>query len=111
MSKTFVIVTDKLGAGHEELGRLLMKNMLYALARENDVPAAVVFMNHGVKLACAGSESLDDLALLVEKGVAVASCGTCLDYLGLKEALAVGEVGTMPDTVHLMSTTDAVVVG
>jgi len=29
-------------------------------------------------------------------------CGTCLDYLGLSDELAVGEVGTMPDGVAAM---------
>ena len=62
----------------------------------------MTLMNDGVRLACVGSESLDDLHLLVEQGVAVKACGTCLDYLGLKESLAVGEVGTMPDSVAAM---------
>ncbi len=30
-----------------------------------------------------------------EKGVHLIACGTCLDYLGLKDQLVVGEIGGM----------------
>lgn len=99
MSKRVLITTDRLGQGNDELGGVLMKNFLYTLARQESAPAAVVLMNGGVRLACAGSASIDDLELLAEKGVAVKACGTCLDFFGLREQLVVGEVGVMPDTV------------
>ena len=37
----------------------------------------------------------DDLKKLQEKGVEIISCGTCLDYFGLKEKLLVGEISNM----------------
>jgi intracellular sulfur oxidation DsrE/DsrF family protein len=49
-------------------------------------------MNSGVKLAVEGSESLDDLRALLDMGVDILVCGTCLDYFDLKDKLAVGEV-------------------
>lgn len=100
MAKNVLILTDSMGRGDAELGRLLLKNFIYSLARNEVKPAAVMLQNEGVRLACEGSESLDDLALLVEDGVAVKACGTCLDYLGLKDALRVGVVGTMPGAVE-----------
>jgi selenium metabolism protein YedF len=103
MAKTFWITTDILGAGDEKLGRLLMRNLLYSLARNDEAPARVMLVNGGVRLACHGSDSLDDLALLVEKGVVVKACGTCLDFLGLKESLAVGEVGDMAGAVGVLA--------
>ena len=39
--------------------------------------------NGGVKLACTGSSSLDDLRALAEAGVEIMSCGTCLNHYGL----------------------------
>ena len=99
MSKRVFIVTDKIGRGNDELGALLMKNFLYSLARNEQRPKAVMLMNEGVRLACAGSDSLDDLRLLDEAGVPVKACGTCLDFLGLKDELAVGTVGAMADSV------------
>ena len=102
MAKRVLILTDTIGRGDEDLGRVLMKNFLYSVARNAEKPIAVMLMNEGVRLACEGSASLDDLRLLVEEGVPVKACGTCLDYLGLKESLAVGEVSTMPDGVAAM---------
>ena len=99
MAKRVFIVTDKIGRGNDELGAILMKNFLYSLARNEERPRAVHLMNEGVRLACKGSDSLDDLALLAENVVAIKVCGTCLDFLGVKDDLAVGDVGTMPDGV------------
>ncbi len=103
MAKTFWIVTDRIGSGDEELGRTLMRAFLYALARSATPPGRILFMNGGVRLACEGSASLDDLRLLSEKGVRVRACGTCLDFLGLKDELAVGEVGDMIGSVEALS--------
>lgn len=99
MGKRVFIVTDRIGRDNAELGRILMKNFLYSLARNEIRPDAVVLMNEGVRLACEGSESLDDLRLLVEAGVPVSACGTCLDFLGLSERQVVGTVGAMPASV------------
>jgi selenium metabolism protein YedF len=102
MSKRVFIVTDRIGRGNDELGGLLMKNFLYTLARNGERPKAVMLMNEGVKLACRGSESLDDLKLLADSGVPIKACGTCLDFLGLADDLAVGDVGTMPASVEAL---------
>lgn len=111
MSKCVLITTERLGRGDDELGGVLMKSFLYSLARQPVSPLAVMLMNGGVRLACAGSASLDDFALLVEKGVPVKACGTCLDFLGLKEQLAVGEVGAMSDSVSALMTDDVLTIG
>jgi len=109
MAKRILILSDRIGHANAELGRVLMRNFLYSAARCDETPVAVMLMNEGVRLACAGSDSLSDLRLLAEKGVALRACGTCLDYLGLTEDLAVGEVGTMPDGVAALLGDDAVV--
>ncbi len=109
MAKRVLILTDRIGHGDDDLGRVLMKNFLYSLARNAEKPSAVVLMNGGVRLACEGSDSLDDLRLMVENGVAVKACGTCLDYLKLMDSLLVGEVGTMPASVEGLLGGDEVV--
>lgn len=109
MSKRMLITSDRMGRGDDELGRLLMRNFLYSVARNPVPPASIMLLNEGVRLACAGSDSLDDLRLCVSGGVSVSSCGTCLDYLGLTDKLKVGEVGTMPGTVTALLGDDAVV--
>ena len=110
MAKRVFIVTDKIGRDNDELGGVLMKNFLYALARNEERPKAVMFMNAGVRLACNGSASLDDLRLLEEGGVVVKACGTCLDFLGLMDELAVGSVGAMPDSVAALLADDVLTI-
>lgn len=109
MAKRVLITTDRIGRTDDELGRLLMRNFCYSLARSEERPAAVMLMNGAVRLACEGSEVLDDLALLVESGVAVKVCGTCLDFLKLTDSLAVGDIGSMPDGVAAMLGPDDIV--
>lgn len=109
MAKRVLITTDRVGRGDDELGRLLMRNFCYSLARAEERPAAVMLMNGGVRLACSGSEVLDDLSLLVENGVALKVCGTCLDYLKLADTLAIGEVGTMVGAVEALLGADDIV--
>ena len=73
MPKSVFITTETLGRGDRELGGVLMKNFLYTLARQDDAPVAIMLMNDGVRLACAGSASLDDLALKHIKELPIAT--------------------------------------
>jgi selenium metabolism protein YedF len=109
MAKRVLILTDRIGRGDDELGRLLMRNFVYSLARDENKPVAVMMMNEGVRLACEGSEVLDDLRLLAENGVAIKACGTCLDFLELTEKRVVGEVSTMPAGVGAILGPDEIV--
>ena len=112
VEKVVFVNSDRIGEGDDELGSKLMGSFLYSLARAEVRPEVVIFMNAGVNLTCRGSEALDDLRLLDEDGVHIYSCGTCLDWLDLRDQLAVGEVGTMSDTVELfMTASDVVSVG
>lgn len=103
MAKTFWFVSETLGSGDEQLGRLLMRNFIYSLARGDERPERLMFMNGGVRLACNGSDSLDDIRLMAEAGTIVKCCGTCLDFLGLKDELAVGEVGDMAGSAAVLA--------
>lgn len=103
MSKTFWFVSDTLGSGDEQLGRILMRNLIYSLARGENAPARLMFMNDGVRLTCTGSEVLDDIRMMAEAGTVVKSCGTCLDFLGLKDELAVGDIGDMAGSAAVLA--------
>ena len=56
-----------------------------------------------------GSESLADLKLLEEQGVEILTCGTCLDYYGLKDKLCVGNVTNMYTIVETMNAADKII--
>jgi intracellular sulfur oxidation DsrE/DsrF family protein len=52
-------------------------------------------MNSGVRLVTEGSEVLEDLRALCDKGVQLLACGTCLDYYKRKDKVVVGQVSNM----------------
>src|SRR5574340_31320 len=97
--KVLFVNSERIGEGDDTLGAKLMASFFYSLVRAPEKPDVVAFMNGGVALACKKSPVLNDLRLLAADGITVYACGTCLDYLGLKDDLAVGEVGNMNDTV------------
>ncbi|SFI00345.1 selenium metabolism protein YedF [Tindallia magadiensis] len=98
-----IIGKDYLGEGSRELGEILMKGYLYTLTEVQPLPRAIVFINSGVKLACVGSESLENLRKMEELGVEILSCGTCLDYFRIKQELMVGEISNMYTIVETMN--------
>ena len=89
------IESDSIGRGSEELGRILMRSFLHTLAEVDLKPAKLIMVNSGVKLACEGSAVLEDLHQLSRQGAEILSCGTCLDYFGLKPKLQVGRISNM----------------
>jgi selenium metabolism protein YedF len=98
-----LITSDKLGTGDETLGATLMKSYLYALSESDKIPKDLLFLNSGVKLVAEGSEVLDSLNKLKDRGVNIASCGVCLDFYELKEKLAVGEITNMYTIIEKMN--------
>ena len=100
--KTLLITSDVIGA-QPELGRVLMINFLATLAKNPGNVELVLLMNSGVKLAAEGAETSEAMKALTDKGVALFSCGTCLDYFGLKDKLAAGSAGNMTDTVGALA--------
>ena len=75
-----VISSDRMGTGNDELGKVLIKGFIFAVTE--------------------GSDSLEDLKSLEAQGVEIMTCGTCLDYYGLKDKLAVGSVTNMYSIVE-----------
>ena len=89
------IDTDAMGRGSDDLGRTLMKGFIYAVSQLETLPKTILFYNGGAKLTVEGSPVLDDLKGLAEQGVEILTCGTCLNFYGLTEKLAVGGVTNM----------------
>ena len=80
-----------------------MKGFLYALSQQETLPKTILFYNGGAHLTAQGSESLEDLRSMEAQGVQILTCGTCLDYYGLKDKLAVGGVTNMYSIVEILS--------
>ena len=101
--------SNRMGTGNDELGAVLIKGFLFALTQQDELPSAVLFYNGGATLTTEGSASLEDLKNLAAQGVEILTCGTCLNYYGLTDKLAVGEVTNMYSIVEKLVTADVVV--
>lgn len=106
---TILFTSDRLGEGPEELGRLLMKNFIITLLDMEQLPDRMLFVNSGVLLTTDGSEVLEALEQLGNRGVEVLSCGVCLDFFHRKEKLRSGTVTNMFTIAESLLTAESVV--
>ena len=97
-----VLSGNTMGTGDAKLGTSLMKAFVFALTKQDQLPDTILCYNTGAYLTCEGADTLEDLKLLESEGVTILTCGTCLDFYGLKEKLAVGGVTNMYDIVERM---------
>ena len=101
--------SETMGRGSDELGKLLMKSFLFAVSQLPRLPRTVLFYNGGAKLTVEGSESLEDLRNMEAQGVEILTCGTCLNFYGLAEKLAVGGVTNMYAIVEALANAGTVI--
>ena len=103
------VETETMGRGREELGRTLMKGFLFAVGQLPQLPKTILFYNGGAHLTVEGSPVLEDLKKLEAQGVEILTCGTCLNFYGLTDRLAVGGVTNMYDIVERLATAGKVI--
>lgn len=101
--KCIFISSDKMGEGNDELGKVLIKGFIYTLTECKPYPKYIIFVNSGVKLTTENEATVENLKILEESGVEILSCGTCLDYYGLKENVQVGSITNMYTIVETMN--------
>jgi len=99
----FVISSDTMGKGDDELGEALMKAFIHTIFDLDYLPDTLIFYNTGVKLAVKNSDVLDDLKKLEEKGVEILVCGTCANFFNIKEEISAGIISNMYDIAGAMS--------
>ena len=104
-----VLSANVMGKGEEKLGKALMKAFVFALTKQDQLPETILCYNTGAYLTCEGADTLEDLKSLEAEGVTILTCGTCLDFYGIKDKLAVGSVTNMYDIVERMESAKTVV--
>lgn len=107
-AKMFLINSEGIGQGNEQLGELLMANFLRLLGENPEKPKTMVFLNAGARLVCEGSNVLEHAKKLETQGVEMLACTTCLEYFELTDKLKVGKPTTMIKTIQQMMTSDVV---
>jgi selenium metabolism protein YedF len=106
--KIFLVQSEWLGRGDEQLGSMLMANFFRLLGESEDKPSGIIFWNAGVRLLCEGSPVLNRLKLLEEQGVELLGCATCLEHFELTDKLAVGKPTNMMKSIQSMLSNDVV---
>lgn len=104
-----VLSANVMGGGDEKLGKALMKAFVFALTKQDQLPETILCYNTGAYLTCEGADTLEDLKSMEAEGVTILTCGTCLDFYGIKERLAVGSVTNMYDIVERMEKAKAII--
>lgn len=104
-----VLSSNCMGVGEEKLGKALMKAFVFALTKQDQLPEKIVCYNSGAYLTCEGSDALEDLKSLEAAGVEILTCGTCLDFYGIKDTLGVGSVTNMYEIVEVMETAGKII--
>ena len=105
-SLTILVSSNLLGQGDDKLGETLMKVYINTLAETDSLPENLLFINGGVKLTCEGSDVIDSIKIMEDKGVNIFSCGACLDFYNIKDKLMVGKIGNMYQIIDLMNNSD-----
>jgi selenium metabolism protein YedF len=109
--KTLFFSSDQIGQGEAALGRLLVGGFITTLSEMERPPRALVFMNSGVRLAAEREDTIELLRKIEARGVELLVCGTCLDYLHLKEGLRAGRVSNLYEIAErFLASTDVVTV-
>jgi selenium metabolism protein YedF len=99
----FVIASNVMGYGNDDLGALLMKAFIHTSVDLEQGPDIMIFYNTGVKLTTADSGVVDDLKALEERGVKILVCGTCVNFFELTGKLGAGTISNMYDIAGVLS--------
>ena len=104
-----LITSNRIGHGHDELGRKLMHNFIATLPEMGPSLWRILLLNSGVKLAVEGSPVLEELREMEKNEVSILVCGTCLDFFSLLDQKSVGQTTNMLDVVTSLQLADKVI--
>lgn len=95
VNEVIVISSEAMSGPDAQLGRILMEAFLRILSNKEEIPEYIILYNEAVKLALKSSEVYDHLHKLEERGIKIISCQTCVEYFGIENDIAVGEIDGM----------------
>ena len=102
LNKVLFLKSDQVGDG--ELGSRLVVGFLKSLLELPKLPRRIACVNRAVYLTTADEDApvIEVLKQLEAKGVEIYSCGVCLEFYGLQQALKVGKIGNAYSTVEML---------
>jgi len=108
--KTIVVVnSETLVERPADLGRTLMGSFMRKLWASPEKPDTIIFYGSAVRLLTAESHVKEAFDALLDAGVDLVACGTCLGYFELKDRITVGRIGDMQEIVAILMKAEKVV--
>jgi intracellular sulfur oxidation DsrE/DsrF family protein len=108
MSTVYHLTSKYIGT-EQTVGEILMNAFWAKLNESSSLPQKVIFLGDAVDLACEGSDVLEDLIALEEKGVELLLCPICVDYYDEKDKVRVGRMTTMPEAIGIYQSDSRIV--
>jgi len=108
MNTVYIINNDHIGHGDAKLGRKILRTCLRKLINQQDVEA-VVFYNGGVRLLTRDSHASVEIGLLLEKGIELLPCQTCVEHFGIKSALVTDRLSNMDEILGVLQRAEKVI--
>ncbi|KLU60739.1 DsrE/DsrF-like family protein [Peptococcaceae bacterium CEB3] len=110
MSFIYLISSDTIGHQEPELGRKLMAAFVRNLAKADQKPSHILFVENGVKLLLPEFSALNALRALEDDfGVKLLACVTCLDYFDIREKIEAGRESNMAEIISVMHASEKVI--
>jgi len=102
MDTVVVINNDQMGSGDRELGQKTLATCLRKLHTACN-PATIILYNAGVKLALKDSYVAVELRLLLDQGVEILPCGTCVEHFGIGDQILTDHLSNMDEILTTLS--------
>ncbi len=105
----YLINSDKMGLGDDQLGQKLIGTFLKKLWANCASVDKLILYNSAVKLLTKQAGHLAAMNGLNDKGVEILACGTCIKHFDLADKVEVGLVSNMETIVALLNEADKVI--
>ena len=104
----YLFESDYIGR-NRELGKVLVNGFLNAITSLPKRESRVIFISNGVRLTTKGSYVLDTLFKLKESGFEILICGTCLDFLKIRDKVQIGTISNALEIMEALTNADKVI--
>ncbi len=106
--KVLYLNSNSMGEGSPELGEKLLNAFIEKVYNTIEIDV-VLCVNSGAYLTTTNNKTVELLKLFEQKGTAISTCGTCLDFYNIRENLQVGNVGSMELLVNIMNKAEKII--
>ena len=104
----YLFESDYIGR-NRELGKVLVNGFLNAITSLPKRESSIIFISNGVRLTIRGSYVLDTLLKLKESGYEILICGTCLDFLKIRDKVQIGTISNALEIMEALTSADKVI--